>query len=212
LLQLNTTFTNMANIETTGLDLITAKVNAATLSKTNSGKIVYINVDGEGDCNLDFKKKGETTHAFKNGSEIKLEIAEETTVEVPETKPAKEVKAAATPKADKKEKPAAKEKAPKKSETKKAKTMATVEKKKAVKTTAKKAPVKREVAPGKSKIAKAQKGNEKAAWKTRGDGETPRGCNMYLSAAEWKKVDVILEKEGVSFNAWAKSLIRAKIK
>jgi len=40
----------------------------------------------------------------------------------------------------------------------------------------------------------------------------PRGNNMYLTEAEWKKVDTLLAKEGVSFSAWSRGLVQAKIK
>lgn len=40
----------------------------------------------------------------------------------------------------------------------------------------------------------------------------PRGNNMFLSASEWKKVDVILAKEKISFSAWSRNLVLAKIK
>jgi hypothetical protein len=40
----------------------------------------------------------------------------------------------------------------------------------------------------------------------------PRGNNMYLTEAEWKKVDALLAKEGVSFSAWSRGLVQAKIK
>lgn len=40
---------------------------------------------------------------------------------------------------------------------------------------------------------------------------TPRGNNLSLTKAEWTKVDAILKKEDVSWSAWVKGLVRAKI-
>lgn len=54
-------------------------------------------------------------------------------------------------------------------------------------------------------IAKKLPKNEKA--KT-----IARGNNMFLTEADWKKVDAILNKEETSFSAWSRSLVLAKIK
>lgn len=40
----------------------------------------------------------------------------------------------------------------------------------------------------------------------------PRGNNMFLTEAEWKKVDAILAKEELTFSAWSRGLVQAKIK
>lgn len=40
----------------------------------------------------------------------------------------------------------------------------------------------------------------------------PRGNNMFLTEAEWKKVDAILKKEDKSFSEWSRGLVQAKIK
>lgn len=39
----------------------------------------------------------------------------------------------------------------------------------------------------------------------------PRGNNMFLTEAEWKKVDALLAKENVSFSAWSRGLVQAEI-
>ncbi len=40
----------------------------------------------------------------------------------------------------------------------------------------------------------------------------PRGNNMFLTPDEWKKVDAILAKEEITFSAWSRGLVQAKIK
>jgi len=62
---------------------------------------------------------------------------------------------------------------------------------------------------------KAKNVAAKAAAKTIKEAKVktvPRGNNMYLTEAEWKKVDTLLAKEGVSFSAWSRGLVQAKIK
>lgn len=58
----------------------------------------------------------------------------------------------------------------------------------------------------------AKKTAKKAAPKEKGPEKFARGNNMFLTAVEWKKVDTLLEKEGVSFSAWSRALVQAKIK
>jgi len=79
----------------------------------------------------------------------------------------------------------------------KEKTMSTKTKKTPAKKTAKKAVSKKTAPATKEKIV--------------GD-KIARGNNMSLTAAEWKKVDAILAKEKISFSAWSRGLVQAKIK
>lgn len=53
----------------------------------------------------------------------------------------------------------------------------------------------------KSEKSKVEKGDK-----------TPRGNNMYLTAAEWSKVDALLAKKDMSFSAWSRGLVQAAIK
>jgi hypothetical protein len=75
----------------------------------------------------------------------------------------------------------------------------------------------KEKKPAAKKMAKKvapKKAAKKAEVKKVKNGETkiPRGNNMFLTEAEWKKVDAILTKEDVSFSAWSRNLVLSKIK
>lgn len=71
-----------------------------------------------------------------------------------------------------------------------------------------KSPVKK--AP--KKIAKKTPAKKVVKKETNGEAKLPRGNNMFLTAAEWKKVDAILAKEETTFSAWSRSLVQSKIK
>jgi len=63
---------------------------------------------------------------------------------------------------------------------------------------------------------KTSKKNGKAAakkpvTKVKGEKTIPRGNNMFLTEADWKKVDAILVKEDVSFSAWSRGLVQKRI-
>jgi hypothetical protein len=60
----------MAKEETTGLGLVEAKVLASKLSR--GGKVQYILVDAEGDCEVSEKPDNSAYAAYRNGSEISL--------------------------------------------------------------------------------------------------------------------------------------------
>ena len=195
------------------MDLITAKVEAAAQSKQNSS-IVYINIIDE-ECELSNVQDNTTYTAFKNGKEVEVGPAEDTPIIEESVIVVNEEKA----KGSKQPKPK-KEKAPKKEAP--VKTIS--QPKKEVMSKEKKAPAKKKVGAAKKVVKKTavkkeapSKKVEKAkgtgpAWKQRANGEIPRGSNLYLSPAEWKKVDAIVGKTGESYNAWLKSLVRSKLK
>lgn len=171
---------------TNTMDLITAKVDAAALSR-KKGKKLYINVDSEGECiieSLPAKKQEDIMAVFIAGNEVKLEDHVTMVVD--------EVKTSASQPATKKTKEVVK-----KEKTKKVKTMATV--KTAVKKTAK-------------KVAKKVTKKTAPAKKDTREIKIPRGNNMFLTEAQWKKVDALLAKEGLTFSAWSRSLVEVKIK
>lgn len=65
----------------------------------------------------------------------------------------------------------------------------------------------------KTKMAKtATKTPAKNLVKKSSEERIARGNNMHLTATEWKKVDAILKKEEISFSAWSRGLVLAKIK
>lgn len=53
---------------------------------------------------------------------------------------------------------------------------------------------------------------KKSSPKTPTGDKVIRGNNMALTKAEWAKVDAILKKEEMTFSAWSRSLVLAKIK
>lgn len=75
----------------------------------------------------------------------------------------------------------------------------TVTKKTAKKVAKKSAPAKKVVA---KKVVTPKSKEEKI----------PRGNNMFLTEAEWKKVDALLKKEETTFSAWSRGLVQSKIK
>jgi len=98
------------------MDLITAKVEAAKLSRTEKKKM-YINVDADGECTVADKPKEPIT-AYANGSEVALESNLEVSTAEPKMKKSKQsnkkvMAEVATKKAPAK-KAAAKKEAPKK--------------------------------------------------------------------------------------------------
>lgn len=147
----------------TTMDLISAKVEAASTSKKER-KRIFIYVDSEGECLLTSvmpKNKDLIQAVFINGSETKLENLEEQTITTMETKTKKVAKPAA--------------------------------KRVAKKTVTKKSPAKKILKPAKSTEEKIARGN-----------------NMFLTQAEWNKVDKVRGDE--SFSAWCRGLVQAKIK
>lgn len=169
------------------MDLISAKVEAAKLSRSEHKK-KYIIVDDEGECFIDNAPLKGVLHCYNNGSEIALENDAPVTTTVP--RPNKKKLPAQSEKAQKMiNKKEGKESAANEIDSTKTKNMATKPAKKAaakkVKATASKEP----------KVKKIARGN-----------------NMFLTEEEWKKVDKLLEKEQVSFSAWSRNLVLAKIK
>lgn len=178
------------------MDLITAKVEAAALS-IKKGKRTYINLNEEDEeCEVSLSpdsKKENILAVFAAGNEIKdveevLMVLQKDSIEPahPSTKPKSEkLKVQKNNTKPKQEKPV--------KTVKQDKIMSTKTKKTKVKEAKKSASVK--------KIAKEPKGDKIA-----------RGNNMFLTPTEWKKVDSLLNKEGLTFSAWSRSLVQAKIK
>lgn len=75
--------------------------------------------------------------------------------------------------------------------------------------TTKKITAKKKSTPAKKSAAPAKK---KAVEKASTEEKIPRGNNMFLTAPEWKKVDALIAKEGLTFSAWSRGLVQAKIK
>ena len=76
-------------IKYSNMDLISAKVEAAKLSK-QQGKTIFINVDKEGECEVSENKNNTTYACYKNGNEVKVE--EELPSEESKTKKEKAMK------------------------------------------------------------------------------------------------------------------------
>ena len=175
------------------MDLITAKVEAAALSKRER-KIVYICVADDGECELLDSPNGEVMATFSGGTEVKEQVEAVATI-----------------------KPAPKEKKITKVSAEEMKVIK--ENKDELRTVKREAPIKK--ASGKSKnkvmaaVAKKKKVTKKAVTSRPSvstEKKIPRGNNMHLTAAEWKKVDAVLEREQISFSAWSRGLVLAKIK
>lgn len=177
-------------LKNSNMDLITAKVEAAALSKKER-KNVYICVDDEGECVLLDSPKGEVMGTYSNGSEVKEKEPMVADSPAPTKTKRKVTKVSAEEmkviKENKDELRTVKKEVPKKSSKQKNKVMAATK-----------------------KAAKKKTSTNRPSVK--GEKTVPRGNNMLLTPAEWKKVDAILEKEGVSFSAWSRGLVQAKLK
>lgn len=179
-------------LKNSNMDLITAKVEAAALSKRER-KIVYICVSDDGECELFDSPQGEIMATFSGGTEVKEQV--EAVASKPEPKVKKITKVSAE-------------------EMKVIK-----ENKDELRTVKREAPIKKASGKSKNKVMATVAKKKKAAKKTvtnrpsvSTEKKIPRGNNMHLTAAEWKKVDAILEKEETSFSAWSRGLVLAKIK
>lgn len=165
--------------------LIEADVEAGSRS-LKTGKRTYVLVkesDGEAVVSSKLLPGHTVNSAYENGKKVKLTEVEEDGP--PATTAQNKAKAMA-----KKSPDAVRKESDKYIEPKTKQVMSTKAKTPAKKT-------------AKKVVKKAtEKGPEKFA----------RGNNMFLTAAEWKKVDTLLEKEGVSFSAWSRALVQAKIK
>jgi hypothetical protein len=123
----------MAKLTTEKMDLMTAKVEAAAQSR-KLGKVIFINVDGEGDCTLSDKQDPSSYTAYKGGNEVALSNDLTAVAESPKKKSSKKVEKQNDVDALLETEPKA---ATKKSENKNTKVMTTKTKKSAKKTSKK---------------------------------------------------------------------------
>jgi len=166
------------------MDLQSARKQAAADSKAQKKKL-FINVDDEGECVLSSvadKNPDNVMAAFVNGSEVALDE--------PKQEQAKTTKVNA-----------ALSKALKKTLGKVA--TATVEKVNKLSTN--KSESTNEMKSTKKSVP-AKKAAKKVAKKASGEKTVPRGNNMFLTEAQWKKVDA--KRGDESFSAWSRGLVK----
>lgn len=177
------------------MDLVTALARATKASK-DAKKSYYVLYDGDdGECSVGTAPLRGATHKFVNGIEDKSFYANHLKT-VGEEKPKANSLPAQSEKAKKLiEQKTAKESAEEDSKTKNKKE--TKMEKVAVKKTSKK---------GAKKSIPAKKTT------SNGESKITRGNNMSLTSADWSKVDKILTRDSISFSAWSRNLVLAKIK
>lgn len=164
------------------MDLQTALARAAKASL--SGRPYYIIVDEEeGECSVNTAPIGTATHKFVKGVEDKTFASKKYS-------PVKEL-------ADEVIEEIPQEKIKKSKQKEIMSTKAAVKKSNKV--------VKKLTS---SKVASAKRVLTPASKETK----IPRGNNMFLTQAEWNKVDAILKKDGKTFSGWSRELVQSKIK
>jgi len=180
------------------MDLISAKVEASKLSRT-SGRKVYVFADKEGECDVSHSPLKGTLHCYSNGSEVALE--QDTIISGPK----KDVKTTTTmaTAATTKSKPA-KAEAPAKA------AVMNVSKGIVNKPTAPAKPTKEAKAPVATK-APAKAPAKEAPVKFEVEGGTMKTQDLVMTAAEWEKYQLALDKAKITRKQWVREAALAFI-